>query len=294
MSTPSLRGKILRNLLSHMDPGHFIGRRNVQEKSWKCPENMNLEKIAMPNFNMELLSFKELSRTDYIILQLHGGGYIGDMNNSHRTTAKWYLEASKGMPVLTINYRIAPDFPFPAALDDAFSAFSWLQNRGFRSSQIIVVGDSAGGGLALALGMYLKNQNQSLPGGYVLMSPETDLTASGDSYKENYDKDPLLGKGRGPNFKQNPYIGNANPKNPFLSPLFGDFTNFPPMLIQVGSYEMLLSDSTDVAKKAKKANVQVRLSIYEGMFHVFQKARPFLPEAMKAWREIGGFFRLFK
>ena len=148
------------------------------------------------------------------------------------------------------------------------------------------------GGLALALCMYLKDHGKALPCGLIAMSPWTDLTASGESYDTNYERDPLFGNTRDSLIYNKDYVGDADETNPYISPLFGDFTGFPPMLIQVGSYEMLLSDSTSVAEKAKKQGVKVRLSIYEGMFHVFQMAMLMMPESKRAWAEVGKFIEM--
>ena len=121
------------------------------------------------------------------------------------------------------------------------------------------------------------------------MSPWTDLTASGKSYVTNFEKDPLFGRTEDSMLFNKDYVGDNDPENPYISPLFGDFTGFPPMLIQVGGYEMLLSDSRQVAKKAKKAGVKVRCTVYEGMFHVFQMAKGAIPESRRAWKEVWEF-----
>ena len=293
----SIRGFVLRQLIAYVTSDHMLGqklqsgelRKNLTEPKWRCPKIFTMEEIAMPNFTMELLKRKEGAREDYIILQLHGGGYIGAMRNAYRTFAGLYSEMSNGMSVLTIDYRVAPENPYPAALHDAVAAFDWLVAQGFLEKQIIVAGDSAGGGLALALCMYLKDHERALPAGIIAMSPWTDLTASGPSYDENYEKDPLFGNTRNSLIYNRDYVGENDPTDPYISPLFGDYEGFPPMLIQVGSIEMLLSDSELVAQKAKEAGVPVKLTIYEGMFHIFQMAMKLLPESRAAWIEIGKF-----
>ena len=144
----------------------------------------------------------------------------------------------------------------------------------------------------MALCMYLKDHGIALPCGIIAMSPWTDMTASGPSYDTNYEKDPLFGNTRDSLIYNRDYAGEHDVTNPYISPLFGDFTGFPPMLIQVGSYEMLLSDAEAAAQKAKKQGVKVRLSVYEGMFHVFQMAMLMMPESKKAWKEIGKFIEI--
>lgn len=295
----SIRGKVIRDLIAHVTDDHLIGkkikngelRKNIgtNEPLWKCPDCFVQTVIDMEMFEMELLESKKNSRQDKIILQLHGGGYIGGMRNAYRMFAGLYNEVSRGMSVLTVDYRVAPEDPYPAALVDAYAAYEWLLDQGWFSEQIILAGDSAGGGLAMALCHYLKNQGRQLPCGIVAMSPWTDLTASGESYDTNYERDPLFGRTRDSLIYNRDYVGENDPMSAYISPLFGDFREFPPMLLQVGSYEMLLSDSVDVAAKARAQGVKVRLSIYEGMFHVFQMAAKMLPESKKAWVEIGKF-----
>ena len=141
----------------------------------------------------------------------------------------------------------------------------------------------------MALTMYLRDHNMPLPCGVIAMSPWTDVTASGESYTTNYEKDPLFGNTRESLIYLNDYAGDHDPMDPYISPLFGDFRHFPPMLIQAGSIEMLLSDSVDAAAKARSQGVKVRLSIYEGMFHVFQMAYLNIPESKRAWMEVGKF-----
>jgi acetyl esterase/lipase len=197
-----------------------------------------------------------------------------------------------GLSVLTPDYRVAPENPFPAALEDAVASYQWLMDRGWFADQIIVAGDSAGGGLAMALVMYLKDHRMPLPCGIIAMSPWTDVTASGESYTTNYEKDPLFGNTKESLIYLNEYAGEHAPMDPYISPKFGDFRHFPPMLIQVGADEMLLSDSVDVAAKAREQGVKVRLSVYEGMFHVFQMAYLNIPESKRAWAEAGKFIEI--
>lgn len=144
----------------------------------------------------------------------------------------------------------------------------------------------------MALLFYLRDHGIALPGGVILMSPWADVTCSGESYDTNYELDPLFGNSRESMLYNSSYIGNADPKSPYLSPVFGDFKGFPPMLFQVGSYEMLLSDTLTCADLAKKAGVKRRLSVYEGMFHVFQMSLGLFPESREAWSEVGQFIQI--
>ncbi len=251
-----------------------------------------MTQITLAGCRAELLSPVENPDMERIVLQLHGGGYIGAMRNIYRSFAGLYSELGKGISVLVPDYRVAPEHPYPAALEDALSAYEWLRKNGYPANQIVFAGDSAGGGLALALCLYLKDHGMELPEGLVLMSPWTDLTASGESYETNYTLDPLFGNTRDSMLYNLDYAGDEDPANPYISPLFGDFAGFPPMLVQAGSIEMLLCDSTRLAQKAREAGVKVRISIYEEMFHVFQMAELMLPESKQAWEEVGKFLRV--
>ena len=298
-SEASIQGRVMRDMIAHVTNDNLIGRKikngEIRKKigdvepPWKCPDCFEWSEIESEQFKMELLQLKEQPETQKIILQLHGGGYIGGMRNAYRMFAGLYNEVSHGMSVLTVDYRVAPENPYPAALEDAYEAYRYLINQGWFAEQIILAGDSAGGGLAMALCHYLKDLGMQLPCGIIAMSPWTDLTASGESYDTNYEKDPLFGRTRDSLIYNKDYVGNHNPVDAYISPLFGDFRGFPPMLIQVGSYEMLLSDSKSVAAKAREQGVKVRLSVYEGMFHIFQMAARMLPESKRAWIEIGKF-----
>lgn len=267
-------------------------RKNPVEPAWRCPAGYVYELIDTEHFVMEYLQ-PEHAVTGRVILQLHGGGYIGPMKNIYRRFAVKYSKLSYGADVLSVDYRVAPENPFPAAVEDAVWAYRWLMDeKKYKPGHIVVAGDSAGGGLALALCMYLKDHDIPLPGGIITMSPWTDVSLSGESYETNYEIDPLFGNSKKNMLYDSAYVGDADVKNPYLSPLFGDYRNFPPMLMQVGSFEVLLSDTKSVAAKAKKAGVKVRLSVYDGMFHVFQMGLDLIPESREAWDEVKEFLRL--
>ena len=198
-----------------------------------------------------------------------------------------YNEISKGYDVLSVDYRVAPEHPYPAALEDALAAYQWIMERGYPLEKLIVAGDSAGGGLALALCLYLRDHDMPLPAGIITMSAWTDLTKSGESYQENFDIDPIFGGTMDSLVYQEGYYNDSNPEIPYISPVNGDYHGFPPMLMQVGEYEMLLSDTKTVARHAMDAGVTVKEHIYPGMFHVFQMGLLLYPEAKEAWIEVG-------
>ena len=296
----SVKGRVIAELLAHLTNDLAIGkkiksgelRKRLKEPAWKVPDCFNMTHIDMGQFTMKLLSSKENPRGDKVILQLHGGGYTGAVRNAYYVFAGLYNEVSHGCSVLTPDYRVAPENPYPAALEDAVASYQWLMDKGYFGEQIILGGDSAGGGLAMALCMYLKDHHMPMPCGIVAMSPWTDLTASGESYETNYEKDPLFGNTKESLIYVNDYAGDHDKMDAYISPLFGNFKEFPPMLIQVGSIEMLLSDSVSVAAKARQQGVKVRLSVYEGMFHVFQMAYLNIPESKRAWAEVGKFIEI--
>ena len=236
----------------------------------------------MRQFEMELLTPKAADNGE-VVLQLHGGGYIAKIRNAYRDFAVRYSKIDQ-YRVLSVDYRVAPQHPYPAAFQDAIEAYRWLLYSGFSGDRIILAGDSAGGGLVLALAMYLRDQSMPLPKKLVMMSPWTDLTASGPSYQENYENDPLFGNTRESMIYNGDYAGKQDPKLPYISPLFGDFHGLPPMLFQVGSLEMLLSDSVLAAQKAKEAGCDVTLTVYQDMFHVFQLSMDKLAESRHGMR----------
>ena len=263
--------------------------KSDMDVEYHYPDHLEAERIHMENFEMEKLTWKD-STSRWVVLHLHGGGYVGAMRKHYKQMAGLYSEVGGGATVITVDYRVAPEHTFPAALEDALTAYEWILDQGYSNDQIILAGDSAGGGLAMALVHTLKASWRKLPAGIVAMSPWTDVTCSGSSYKDNYEIDPVFGNERAELVFENPYVGDADPRDPRISPLFGDFYGFPPMLIQVGTDEMLLSDSISVAEKAKSAGVKVRLSVYNGMFHVFQMAGTIMDESKQAWAEVKRFF----
>lgn len=295
----SIRGALIRDTMKNMMEsamGHPFQtgeyRKHPVEPAWVCPGGYDYEIIFMPQFTMEYLRPAEIS-TERVILQLHGGGYIGPMKNTYRDFAVRYSKLSLGSDVLTIDYRVAPEFPYPAALEDAISAYRWLtEEKNYDPNKIIIAGDSAGGGLALALALYLRDHGMPAPAGLITMSPWTDLTCSGESYTTNYTKDPQFGNTKDNMLYNCPYIGDADPKDPYLSPMFGSYENIGPILMQAGSYEVMLDDTLRVADKMREKRGKIRVTVYEGMFHLFQMAMNLIPESREAWEEVAAFMQI--
>ncbi len=204
----------------------------------------------------------------YIILYCHGGGYsTGSCVYARTLTTK--LATTTSMDVLSFDYRLAPEHPYPAATEDAMQVWNYLMLLGYGARDIILAGDSAGGNLVLSLMLRLKQENRLLPRGAVLMSPWTDLTSSGKSHVAKASIDPVLNAEYLQEMITN-YAPGRDLTNPLISPLFGNFEGFPPVYIQVGSNEILLDDSNMLYKKLLKANVSVKLDLFKGMWHVFQ------------------------
>ncbi len=204
----------------------------------------------------------------YVILHCHGGGYSTGSSLYARTlTSK--LAESTSMDVLCFDYRLAPEHPYPAATEDAMKVWDYLMLLGYGARDIILTGDSAGGNMALSLVLKLKEQGRLLPRGIVLMSPWTDLTSSGKSFEAKAEVDPVLDRDYIDRMVA-AYAPDMDLKQPLISPLFGDFEGFPPVYIQAGENEILLSDSLRLHQALVDANVSVKMDTYKGMWHVFQ------------------------
>jgi epsilon-lactone hydrolase len=215
---------------------------------------------------------------DRAILYLHGGGYTLGSIESHRKLVGHLVRAAR-IKGLIIDYRLAPEHPFPAGLDDAVSAFSWLLRSGLSADHIGLGGDSAGGGLGLATALALPERGLPAPAGLVLLSPWTDLASTGESLTTNLGKDLLLSRGEGDNPGIAWYAGDHDVTNPLISPLYADFRGFPPFIVHVGSHELLLDDSTRLAERASAAGCDATIEVWPEMQHVFQIAAGNVPES---------------
>ena len=229
---------------------------------------INYREINIEGMYAEWVSVNRAHMKKYVILHCHGGGYSTGSSLYARTlTSK--LAESTSMDVLCFDYRLAPEHPYPAATEDAMKAWNYLMLSGYGARVVILTGDSAGGNLALSLVLKLKEEGRILPGGLVLMSPWTDLTSSGKSFTTKAELDPVLDSAYIDRMIH-AYAEGQNLKNPFISPLFGNFDGFPPTYIQVGENEILLSDSLRLHQNLVDANVSVKMDTYPGMWHVFQ------------------------
>jgi len=212
---------------------------------------------------------------DRVILYLHGGGYVMGSINTHRAMIARIARASEAK-ALALNYRMAPEDPFPTAVDDATAAYRWLLAQGYKPGKIVISGDSAGGGLTLATLLALRDAGTPLPAAAVPISPWADLEGTGASVETRAAADPMVDKA-GLLRMAGMYAGDSDPKNPLISPIYGDYKGLPPMLIQVGDAEILLDDATRVAERARSAGVKVELEAWPEMFHVWHVFAKILP-----------------
>ena len=224
-----------------------------------------------------------------LILYLHGGGYVIGSLNSHRTLA-YDLSKAAGARLLNVDYRLAPEHPFPAAVDDAVAAYRWLLESGAHPATTVIGGDSAGGGLTVATMVALKDAGLPMPAAGVCLSPWVDMEGLGDSMDSKAEADPLVQRDAIEWFA-GLYLNGADPKSPLAAPLYADLTGLPALLIQVGTAETLLDDSVALAKRAEAAGVAVTFDIWENMIHVWHLFAPMLSEGREAIVQAGAFIR---
>ncbi len=249
------------------------------------PEGTIIEELALGGVFSERVTPAGTKPGSGSFLLLHGGGYVSGNCITHRRMAA-NLSGVTGLEVFVPDYRLAPEHPFPAAVDDALLAYEGLLDRGVDPARLVVGGDSAGGGLSAALLLGLKERGWPMPRCAVLMSPWTDILARGQSYVDKRNVDPAIDPddlreaGRD-------YTGQNDPEHPQISPIGADLSGLPPMLIQVGGDETMLDDSTGFAEKAAEAGVEVTLEVWPELWHVWQGEAPEVPEAVEAMNVIG-------
>ncbi len=227
--------------------------------------------------------------TGRAILYLHGGGYAIGSLNTHRRLA-YDISAASAAKVLLIDYRLAPEHPFPAAIDDAAAAWRWLLQQGFAANRMAIAGDSAGGGLTIATLVNLRDKKLGLPACAVAISPWVDLEGVGNSMTTRSAQDPMVQKD-GLLWMARMYLNGKDPKSPLAAPLHADLKGLPPTLVQVGTAETLLDDAIRIAEKMHAAGVDARLAIWPNQLHVFPLFAPILSEGRDGCIEIGNFIR---
>jgi monoterpene epsilon-lactone hydrolase len=223
-----------------------------------------------------------------VLIYFHGGGYLSGSPASHRhLAAKMAVEMK--LRTLLVDYRLAPEAPFPAAVEDAHAVYQDALDTGIRAADIVLAGDSAGGGLCLLLMLRLKAAGLPLPAAAALLSPWLDLTCSGESFRTNARLDPLISHAGMSQAAAIFLAGGIDPSNPLVSPLFADLTGLPPLFIQVSADETLRDDSLALAREATRAGVKARLEVTDGMVHVWPLFWPILAEGREALKAVSSF-----
>jgi acetyl esterase/lipase len=265
-------------------------RRECEEgarRFGKIPVGIEISPVTADGLPAEWILPSEATQ-DKVIFWVHGGGYVSGSCSDHQIHVSKFVKGAN-IGALLFEYRLAPEHPYPAALDDSVKAYHWLLAQGVSASNVVFAGDSAGGGLGLATLLALRDQGLPLPSAAVAISPWTDLKCSGESYRSNARKC-LSPQGTWTAFSKH-YIGDHDPELPWISPLYGDLRGLPPLLIYVGGDEILRDDAVCFAEKAKEAGVDVTLRVGEGLFHCFPVCAPLFPEATQAMNEICTFIK---
>jgi acetyl esterase/lipase len=260
--------QLLRPVMLQMEP-----------RMSKLPADIALEELTLGGVAAERLSAPG-AREGAAFLYIHGGGFVAGSPRTHRPLT-WRLAKDIGIPVYAIDYRLAPEHPYPAGLDDCVAAYRGLLEKGVPAKSILVGGDSAGGNLTLALALRLKAEGLHLPAALICLSPATDMTASGESYSANAEADSLFVPEIFHSLKP-VYFPDLDERDPFVSPLYGDVSGFPPTLFQVGEKEMLRDDSTRMAAALTGAGVETAIEVWPKVWHVWQLNADMLPEAREA------------
>jgi len=223
------------------------------------------------------------------ILYFHGGGYMLGSINTHREMIS-RLSRAAGARALAVDYRLAPEHPYPAAVEDSTAAYRWLLSTGVDPARLVIGGESAGGGLTVATLVALRDAGDPLPAAGVCLSSWVDLECLGESMSTKADVDPMAQREVILEMAK-AYLGDANPRTPLAAPLYADLTGLPPLLIQVGTAEVLLDDSTRLAERARSARVEVVLEPWDDMIHMWHWFAAMLPEGQQAIDRIGEFIR---
>jgi acetyl esterase/lipase len=248
-------------------------------------DDVTVEPVTIEHIAADMVSVPS-SAADRVILYLHGGGYVIGSNVAYRGFTGRLARATSSR-VCVVDYRLAPEHPFPAALDDAVMAYSWLRRQGYAANRIVIAGDSAGGGLTLATLLKLRESGEPLPAGAVTLSPWSDLAGTGATLAPGAVDDPLV-QGDAIGGMAGMYAPN-DLTNPLASPLYGDYAGLPPLLIQVGGREVLLDDAVRVRDKARAAGVDVTYFEGDGLIHVWPVLAEDAPESEAALNQIGEF-----
>jgi monoterpene epsilon-lactone hydrolase len=290
----SIRGSILRGFLRfrkattnwNAPATTFRARARLAERFTSLPRDVEFKPQVVTSVPVEWITPPGVS-VQSVILYLHGGGgTLGWYNIERRMVA--HISRAAATRALAVDYRLAPEYPFPAALQDCLAAYRWLLSNGTSARNIVIAGGSLGGNLALATLLSLRDAGDPLPAAAVCLSPITDLEGTGESFTTK--EDPGAPAAFALSMARQ-YAGHQDMRSPLLSPHYGDLRGFPPLLIQVGEDEIVLSDAKRLADSARAAGVDVNLMIWPKMWHGWHLFVPYLPEALQAVRAIGTFIR---
>ena len=260
----------------------------VAPRFMPTPKDVERQKVTLDGIKAEWLIPRGADETR-VLLYFHGGAFVVGSIDSHWKMAA-RIASIAGCGALVVDYRLAPEHPFPAALDDAAGAYKWLIEAGYDPGKIVIAGDSAGGCLTAAVLIALRDSGQPMPAGAMMLSPAVDLAMTGETMKTLAKVDPMIKKSWGDKCI-NMYLRTTDPKNPVASPLYADLRDLPPILIQVGTREILLDDARRFAERAREFGVDVELEVWDGMFHVWQYQCPITPESRDAVKNLGKFCR---
>ncbi|MEM7020224.1 MAG: alpha/beta hydrolase [Pseudomonadota bacterium] len=267
-------------------------RRNIELMTLRqpgAPDDVSIQNLTVAGVPAQWIDAPE-ANPNKVLLYLHGGGYIiGSVESTHKDLV-WRLSAAGECRVLGLNYRLAPEGPYPAAVDDAIAAYQWLLVQGYAPESIAIAGDSAGGGLTFGTALRLRDEGIPLPAALVGLSPWTDLAITGESIVSNARAEAMLPPDRVGEVAEL-YLNGADPRTPHSSPLYGEQEGLPPTLIHVGSREILRDDAIRLAEKIKAAGVPVVLEVWPNMPHVWQVFARHIPEARQAIAHIGMFLQ---
>ena len=285
-----LRGKLRREVIDQNTSIEALRREcdESTERLVKLPEGISFVPAEGTPVYAEWV-VPENSDPDKVILYFHGGGFVMGNARSHRGIASGFMKRL-GQRALVFDYSLAPEHPAPAAVNDSAAMYRWLLDQGFKPQNIVFAGDSGGGGVELATLLKLKDDGVPMPAACVAFSPCTDMTISGESHKTRAKADPCTPKGMTETYLGY-YVGGGDPRHPYASPLFGELSGLPPLMLQVGNDETLRDDSTRFAKLAQEAGVEVHLHVWKGMFHCFPLLAPMFREATEALEEVCAFIR---
>nr|3V9A_A Chain A, Esterase/lipase [uncultured bacterium] len=265
-----------------------VMRKGMEKVAFKAADDIQVEQVTVAGCAAEWVRAPGC-QAGKAILYLHGGGYVMGSINTHRSMVGEISRASQAAALL-LDYRLAPEHPFPAAVEDGVAAYRWLLDQGFKPQHLSISGDSAGGGLVLAVLVSARDQGLPMPASAIPISPWADMTCTNDSFKTRAEADPMVAPG-GINKMAARYLNGADAKHPYASPNFANLKGLPPLLIHVGRDEVLLDDSIKLDAKAKADGVKSTLEIWDDMIHVWHAFHPMLPEGKQAIVRVGEFMR---